>query len=83
MTTYDDERIAELLRAFPPAPAAWVEAAKQLPMLLAGLDTLVARAEADAAFRAKVLADLEAALAEAGIEPQPVAVARLRSILER
>ena len=83
MTTYDDERIAELLRALPPAPAAWVEAAKQLPTLMAGLDTLVARAEADAAFRAKVLADLEAALAEAGIEPQPVAVARLRSILER
>jgi type VI protein secretion system component VasF len=83
MTTYDDEQIAELLRALPPAPAAWVEAAKQLPMLLAGLDTLIVRAEADAAFRTKVLADLEAALAEAGVEPQPVAVAHLRSILER
>ena len=83
MTTYNDERIAELLRALPPAPAAWVEAAQQLPMLLVELDTLVARAEADAAFRTKVLADLEAALAEAGIEPKPVAVARLRSILER
>ena len=83
MTTYNDERIAELLRALPPAPAAWVEAAQQLPMLLVELDTLVARAEADAAFRTRVLADLEAALAEAGIEPKPVAVARLRSILER
>jgi hypothetical protein len=60
------DRIAELLRALPPAPSGWVQAAQELPLAGAGLDELVARAEADAAFRAALLADLEAAVSEAG-----------------
>jgi hypothetical protein len=58
--------IAELLRSLPPAPPAWVQAAQELPLARAELDGLVARAEADAAFRAALVADLEAAVAEAG-----------------
>jgi hypothetical protein len=55
-----------------------VAAAQQLPAARRALDTLVARAEADAAVRAAVLADLESALADAGIEPARPTVDELR-----
>ena len=71
------ERLGELLRLLRPAPTGWVEAAAQLPRLRAVLDDLVARAEADAAFRAALVADLEAALAREGIEPTPAIVRAL------
>ena len=78
MTGYDEERIAELLRLLPPAPEGWVQAAQELPGARAEIDEIVARAEADAAFRASVLADLEAALEAEGIAPTPSVVAALR-----
>ena len=59
---WTEERLGELLRLLRPAPAGWVEAAAQLPRLRAVFDDLVARAETDAAFRAALVADLEAAL---------------------
>lgn len=80
--TWSEERIAALLSRFPPAPQGWVEAAVALPRLRTVLDDLVARAEADAAIRASLIADLETALAGSGIEPTPRAVAELRSRLE-
>jgi hypothetical protein len=83
MSSYDEERLAELLALLPPAPRGWVEAAQELPLARAQLDGLVARAEADAAFRAQVLADLETALAAAGVEPRPVVVESLRRRLAR
>jgi hypothetical protein len=83
MSSYDEERLAELLALLPPAPQGWVEAAQELPLARAQLDGLVARAEADAAFRAQVLADLETALAAAGVEPRPVVVESLRRRLAR
>ena len=43
-----EERLAALLAFLPPAPEAWVEAAKQLPAARAQLDGIVARAEQDA-----------------------------------
>ena len=49
MTTYDEERLAELLALLPPAPRAWVQAAQELPLARQQVDGLVARAEADAA----------------------------------
>ena len=82
MTGYDEERIAELLRLLPPAPAGWVQAAQELPAARMEIAALVARAEADAAFRASVVADLEAALEAEGIAPTPSVVAALRSSLE-
>ena len=65
-----EEILAELLRALPPAPAAWVEAAQELPLARRTLDEIVSRAEADAAFRQALVADLESALAAEGYEPK-------------
>jgi hypothetical protein len=81
MTGYDEERIAQLLRLLPPAPRGWVRAAQELPAARASIAALVARAEADAAVRARVVADLEAALEAEGIEATPSVVATLRSRL--
>ena len=75
---YEEERLAQLLRALPPAPQAWVVAAQELPTLRQTVDGLVARAEQDAAFRLSLIADLETALAEAGHEPEPHLVASVR-----
>ena len=82
MTGYDEERIAAFLRLLPPAPAGWVRAAQELPAARAEIAALVTRAEADAAFRARVVADLEAALEAEGIEATPSVVAALRLRLE-
>jgi hypothetical protein len=81
MTAYDEERLAELLRSLPPAPEGWVKAAQELPFLRAQLDDIVQRAEADAEFRRALMADLEAALAEAGYEPTDKLVRELRERL--
>jgi len=72
------ERLAELLRALPPAPQGWVTAAQELPLARSRLDEIVARAEADAEFRAALVADLEAALAAAGIHSEPRLAEALR-----
>jgi hypothetical protein len=69
MNGFDEERLGELLRRLPPPPQGWVEAAKELPRARRILDDIVTRAEADLEYRRAVLADLEAALADAGIEP--------------
>jgi hypothetical protein len=63
------ETLGRLIAALPPPPEAWVRAAQDLPQLRRDLDGLIARAEADAALRARLEADLEAALAESGITP--------------
>jgi hypothetical protein len=81
MTGYDEEKIAELLRLLPPAPVGWVRAAQELPAARTELAAIVARAEADAAFKARVVADLEAALGAEGIEATPSVVAALRTRL--
>jgi hypothetical protein len=78
MTTYDEERLAELLAALPPAPAGWVKAAQELPAARLGLDEIMARIEEDEAFRRACRADLETALAEAGYEPDAGLLAALR-----
>lgn len=81
MTRYDEIQLAELLRALPPAPAGWVQAAQELPTARRGLDDLVERAVADSEFRKIVEADLAAALEQAGIEPDAVRIAALRARL--
>ncbi len=70
MSVYDEERIAELLRALPPAPEGWVRAAQELPLARRELGEIVARAEADVEFRRQLIADLESALENAGYEPR-------------
>ena len=67
---HDEETLGRLLAALPPAPAAWVRAAQELPVARRALDEIVQRAEADAAFRRALVGDLERALADAGYEPE-------------
>jgi hypothetical protein len=78
MSAYDEERLAELLTALPPAPEGWVRAAQELPFARRELDEIVERALADARFREALIADLESALAAAGYTPQPHLVQALR-----
>ena len=79
---YEEERIAELLRALPPAPEGWVRAAQELPLARMGLDEIVHRAEEDAAFRARLLADLEGALAAEGVDPDRAFLEAVRERLD-
>jgi hypothetical protein len=82
MNGYDEERLAALLRQLPPAPDGWVRAAQELPQARAEIAVLVARAGEDAAYRAQIVADLEAALEAEGIEAKPSVVAALRVSLD-
>ena len=81
MSRFREERLAELLRLLPPAPRGWVEAAQELPFARPGLDRIVARAEADARFRELLVADLEAAFAQEGVEPDPALMDEVRKRL--
>jgi hypothetical protein len=78
MTAFDEERLARLIRALPPAPEGWVRAAQELPLARTELDEIVARAEADAEFRQRLVAGLEAALEAEGYERDPQLVEALR-----
>ncbi len=66
---YEEETIGALLHMLPPAPEGWVQAAQELTRARQSLDEIVARAEADLEFRTALVADLEAALAQEGVEP--------------
>ena len=81
MSTYHHDTLGKLIAALPPAPDGWVRAAQELPAARRGIDDIVDRAVADAAYRARVVADLESALAEAGIEPSPPLLEELRERL--
>lgn len=78
---YDEERVAQLLSTLPPAPAAWVQAAQELPRARREIDEIAARFEADKEFRAAVNADLEAALDAAGYELDESLIPALRARL--
>ena len=76
--SYDEERLGELLRILRPAPAAWVRAAQELPYARSTFDEIVARAEADLAFRKALIDDLDKALEREGYEPDRRIVGELR-----
>lgn len=67
MTKYDEEQLGDLLSALPPAPKAWVRAAKGVPPVLERLEEIVERAESDEDYRRRVVADPERALEEADV----------------
>jgi hypothetical protein len=48
----------------------------------AGLDDLIAKAKEDRELRARLVADLESALAESGIDPTPRILAEVRARLD-
>jgi hypothetical protein len=70
MSAFNEDRLAELIGALPPAPEAWVRAAQEMPVARTEINEIVARAEADAEFRQALIADLEATLAQEGYEPE-------------
>jgi hypothetical protein len=78
MNAHDHGALARLIAALPPAPQGWVSAAQELPAARRGIDGIVERALADAAYRERVVADLESALADAGVEPTPPLLEELR-----
>ena len=78
---YDEERLGVLLRILRPAPVGWVQAAQELPSARRTLDEIVSRAEADLAFRAALVADLEQALAAEGYEPDRRLLSEIRARL--
>jgi hypothetical protein len=78
---FEEERLGELLHLMRPAPKGWVRAAQELPAARRSIDEIVARAEADLAFRAALIADLEAALASEGYDPSLRVVTELRKRL--
>ena len=78
MSAFNEDRLAELIAALPPAPEAWVCAAQELPVARSQFDGIVARAEADAEFRLALIADLEATLAREGYEPERPLIDALR-----
>ena len=77
---YTEERIAALLRLLRPAPEGWVRAAQELPGARRTFDEIVTRAEADVAFRAALVADLERALQSAGYEPDERVLVELKRL---
>ena len=78
----DEERIGVLLRILRPAPSGWVRAAQEMPAARRLFDEIVVRAEADASFRAALIADLERALAAEGYEPDRGTLAAIRARLD-
>ena len=78
MNASDHDALARLIAALPPAPRGWVQAAQELPAARRGIDDIVERAAADAAYRTRVVADLESALADVGIAPTPPVLDDLR-----
>ena len=80
--SYDEEHIAALLRALPPPPPGWIDAAAELPAARRALAEIEQRLSDEPGRRAKT-EELEAALAEAGYEPTPELVEALRRELRR
>ena len=78
MSPYDHDTLGRLIAALPPVPHGWIRAAQELPTARRGIDDIVNRAVADAAYRERVVANLESALAEAGVEPTPPILDELR-----
>ena len=81
MPDYTEEQLASLIGVLPPAPTAWVQAAKELPAAREAIESLVERARAGANERQAILADLEASLLQAGVEPSRGLVEELRGRL--
>jgi hypothetical protein len=81
MTSYDEERLGELLSVLKPAPEPWVRAAQELPLLSRSLAEIIERAEADHEYRQRVVADPVAALEEADVVAHSDAIEILKQRL--
>jgi hypothetical protein len=83
MTELTEERLAELIAVLAPAPTAWVQAAIELPRARTAIDGLIERATADRQARRAILADLEQALRDEGVEPGRELLRHLKVRLSR
>jgi hypothetical protein len=83
MLDFDEQQLAALIAALPPAPEAWVHAAQELPAAGRAIDSLVERARAGGHARDVILADLENSLRRAGVEPRREMLVELRARLEQ
>lgn len=81
MSEHSEERLAALIALLPPPPTHWVQAAVEVPRARAAIDELVARAISDQQLRQTILADLEEALRDAGVDPRPDVTKSLRARL--
>ena len=79
----DEEGLAGLLRFVPAPPAAWVQAAAELPLARLALADVERRVLEGAEQRAAVTADLQAALDRAGHPGSPAFVAAVRRLAAR
>jgi hypothetical protein len=82
VNAYYEERLGDLLSALPPAPEAWVKAAKEASLARRGLDEIVERAKTDEDYRRRVVADPERALEEADVVAHAENVEIIRKRLE-
>jgi hypothetical protein len=83
VTDLSEEHLAELIAALPPPPPGWLKSAIELPRARAAIEELTTRATDDGPARHEMLADLEAALLAAGVEPRPDLLEQLRIALSR
>jgi hypothetical protein len=83
MPRYDEEKLAEILSALPPAPESWVKAAQDIPLAQQKLAGIVERAEADEDYRRRVVEDPEAALQEAEVVAHAETIEILRRRLDK
>jgi hypothetical protein len=81
VTHPNESELARLLEALPPAPSAWVEAAKELPRMHSEIDGIVERASRDATYRRAVIKAMEKSLAETTDESQRRSLDALRERL--
>lgn len=79
---YDEEKLGEILSALPPAPEAWVNSAKEIPLSRQGIEQIVRRADADDEYRRRVIEDPEAALEEAEVVAHAETIEILRRRLD-
>ena len=80
MKSYDHDRLAELLAALPPVPLGWEQAAQELPRIGRVLDQLGLGVQGEA-HESEQVAELESALAQAGIAAEPRILGQARALL--
>lgn len=83
MTSYDEERLGELLSALSPAPEAWIKAAKDIPQARKRLDEIVERAWEDEDYRRRIVADPESVLEEADVVAHTQNIEIIRKRLDK
>ena len=78
MSDQPESDFTDRLRALPPAPDDWVEAAREIPRMRRQINDILPHLGELAAGRAAETAELESAIEAAGFTPEPALVAELR-----